>query len=166
MKQIFLAAAVVVVLAACGSQQDSAQKGSESIHEAPAPAAPATSTEPAPSREEKGIDVLTGVGFKPDFAYSVVYDIVDKNSEGVNRHRVLLEALEGDIKTAMASAEATLTKAGYVKSKETQSEGRHDAVFTKQGLPTLVFMAQTPERGPALKNQGAVGTIHIMWNFY
>jgi hypothetical protein len=119
-----------------------------------------------PASEEKGIDVLTGLGFKPEFAYSVVYDIVDRNNEGVNRHRVLLEPLEGDIETAMASAEATLTGEGYEKSKETESNGRHDAVFTKYGSPTLVFMAQTPERGPALKNPNAVGTIHIMWNFY
>jgi hypothetical protein len=164
MKQIFFAVAVVAVLAACGPKQEAAQKGGETANESPASAT--AGAEPAPAAEVKGIDVLTGLGFKPDFAYAVVYDIVDKNNEGVNRHRVLLEALEGDIKTAMASAEATLVKAGYEKSRETESNGRYDAVFTKQGFPTLVFMAQTPERGPALKDPGAVGTIHIMWNFY
>ena len=85
---------------------------------------------------------------------------------GVNRRRVLLEVLEGDIEAAMTSAEATLDKAGYSKSKESSDGGRYDAVFVKHGFPTLVFMAQTPDRGPDLKNPGAVGTIHIMWNIY
>jgi len=165
MKQFFLAIAVVTVLAACGPKQEVAQKGAETADES-STSAPVPATQPAPAGEAKGIDVLTELGFKPDFAYAVVYDIVDKNKEGVNRHRVLLEALEGDIKTAMSSAQATLATAGYEQSKETESNGRYDAVFTKQGFPTLVFMAQTPERGPALKDPSAVGTIHIMWNFY
>jgi hypothetical protein len=123
-------------------------------------------TKPVLASKEKGVDVLTDLGFKPEFAYTVVYDITDKNDAGINRHRVLLEVLEGDIDTAMTSASATLASAGYGKSRETESNGRRDVVFTKQGFPTLVFMAQTPERGPALKTPGAVGTIHVMWNFY
>lgn len=164
MKQFFLAAAVVAVLAACGADQDATQNNDKTTSESSVSSA--TDTQSMPNDEAKGIDVLTGLGFTPDFAYAVVYDIVDKNNEGVNRHRVLLEALEGNIEPAMTNAEATLAKAGYEKSKETVSDGRHDAVFIRHGYPTLVFMAQTPERGPALKNPGAVGTIHIMWNFY
>ena len=163
MKQIFFAAAVAAVLAACGADQDATQNNDKTRNESSESSA--TDVRSAPT-EEKGIDVLTGLGFTPDFAYAVVYDIIDKNNEGVNRHRVLLEALEGNIENAMTNAEATLVNAGYEKSKETMNDGRHDAVFIKHGFPTLVFMAQSPERGPPLKNPGAVGTIHIMLNFY
>ena len=110
--------------------------------------------------------MLIGLGFKPDFPYAVAYDITDKNNQGINRHRVLLEVLAGDMTQAMADSETVLAAAGYAKSKETVGDGRTDAVFTKRGQPTLVFMAQTKEHGPALKNPDAVGTIHIMWNFY
>ena len=164
MKQFILAAAVVTILAGCGADQEAAKNSVKATDESSVSSA--TDAQPMLNDQAKGIDVLTGLGFTPDFAYAVVYDIVDKNNEGVNRHRVLLEALEGNIETAMTNAEATLAKAGYKRSKETVSDGRQDAVFIKHGLPTLVFMAQAPERGPALKNPGAVGTIHIMWNFY
>lgn len=163
MKQLLLAMAVVAALAACGPKQDP-QQGDNAAGEAKTPAEVAAESPPAST--EKGLDVLTGMGFKPDFANAVVYDMVDKNNQGVNRHRVLLEVLEGDITAAMDDVEASLSALGYAKAKETASDGRYDAVFTKQGAPTLVFMAQTAERGPALKNPGAVGTIHIMWNFY
>lgn len=164
MKQLLLAAAVLAVLAACGAEQGAHQAGDRSTVE-PAPSADATAQKPS-ANAATGIDVLTGLGFIPDFAYATVYDIVDKNNQGVNRRRVLLEVLEGDIEAAMTSAEATLDKAGYSKSKESSDGGRYDAVFVKHGFPTLVFMAQTPDRGPDLKNPGAVGTIHIMWNIY
>ena len=164
MKQILLAGAVLAVLAACGADQGAGQAGDKSTVEPPASTEAAAPK--APASNATGIDVLAGLGFIPDFAYAMAYDIVDKNSEDVSRHRVLLEVLEGDIGTAMASAEATLGRAGYVKSKDSSADGRHDAVFVKKGSPTLVFMAQSPDRGPDLKNPGAVGTIHIMWNRY
>jgi len=163
MKKLVLAAAVLAFLAACGEDQG-AVDGNLAIPE-PSPRAEAAPQQAA-ANATTGIDALTGLGFKPEFAYAIAYDIVDKNNEGVNRRRVLLEVLDGDIVTAMGDAEATLARAGYTKSKETSSDGRHDVVFVKNGFPTLVFMAQSPERGPALKNPGAVGTIHIMWNIY
>lgn len=164
MKHLFLATALTVALAACGPKQDPQQQGDNAagVGQTPTEAVAAS----PPPRVEKGIDVLTGMGFQPDFANAVVYDIVDKDKKGVNRHRVLLEVLEGDVVAAMDNAEASLASVGYEKAKETESDGRYDTVFTKKGAPTLVFMAQTAERGPALKNPGAVGTIHIMWNFY
>lgn len=164
MKKIFLAAAVLTVLAACSADQAVPQNVEQSAAE-PAPPSETVPQQPAASAPT-GIDTLTGLGFIPDFAYAMVYDIADKNKEGVNRRRVLLEVLEGDIEAAMASAEATLARAGYSKSKESSDGGRYDAVFVKQGSPTLVFMAQSPDRGPDLKNPGAVGTIHVMWNTY
>jgi hypothetical protein len=161
MKKFVLLMAMMTVVAACNSSQDEAGETAIGPDQSKAAA-----IKPALASKEKGVDVLTSLGFKPEFAYTVVYDINDKNDAGVNRHRVLLEVLEGDIDTAMTSASATLASAGYGKSRETESNGRRDVVFTKQGFPTLVFMAQTPERGPALKTPGAVGTIHVMWNFY
>lgn len=163
MKQFLLAVAVAAVLAACGSKQDP-QQTDQTAGQAEAQAQ--AQAEPSPSRTEKGIDVLIGMGFRPEFAYAIAYDIIDKNNQGVSRHRVLLEVLEGDVVTAMDDVEASLAGLGYVKAKETEGDGRYDTVFTKKGEPTLVFMAQTAERGPALKNPDAVGTIHIMWNFY
>jgi hypothetical protein len=161
MKQLLLAAAILVALAACGAEQNADQAAGGTTVEPTADAAKKSSANAA-----TGIDVLTGLGFIPDFAYGTAYDIVDKNKEGVNRRRVLLEVLEGDIEAAMASAQATLQNAGYSKSKESSDGGRYDAVFVKRGFPTLVFMGQSPERGPKLKNPEAVGTIHIMWNTY
>ena len=161
MKQLLLTAAAVLVLAACGPKQEPEQGAQNTAQDQ----APEVAT-PQPSRVEKGIDVLTGLGFTPDFPYSVAYDMTDKNNQGINRHRVLLEVLDGDVQQAMAASEAALSAAGYVKSKETVGDGRTDAIFSKRGQPTLVFMAQTKERGPALKDPDAVGSIHIMWNFY
>lgn len=162
MKQLLLTIAVMSVLVGCGPRQDS-QTDRRTAKETQVPPAGAAPTR-APT--EKGIDVLTGLGFKPDFAYSVAYDLVDKNAQGVSRHRVLLEVMGDDIKSAMDDVEASLVGLGYAKSKSTEGDGRYDSVFVKRGTPTLVFMAQTAERGPALKNPDAVGTIHIMWNAY
>lgn len=161
MKQFLLAAAILAGLAACGAEQNASRTA-----DGPGVEPAAGAAQKSPASAATGIDVLTGLGFIPDFAYATAYDIVDKNREGVNRRRVLLEVLEGDIEAAMASAQATLGKAGYSKSKESSDGGRYDAVFVKHGFPTLVLMGQSPERGPKLKNPEAVGTIHIMWNAY
>jgi long-subunit fatty acid transport protein len=160
-KMFFFAAVVAIVLSACSKERGADEAG-------PAAAGTAeTSPTEVPSRApEKGIDVLVGLGFKPGYPYSVAYDIIDKNDAGTSRHRVLLEVLDGDIVDAMRDSEETLIRAGYAKAKETGSDGRYDAIFTRHGWPTLVFMGQTAERGPPLKTPGAVGTIHIMWNFY
>lgn len=164
MKQLVLAVAMLAVLAACGSEEGANQAGDKSTVQ-PAASADAAAQK-VPASAATGIDVLIELGFIPEFAYATVYDIVDKNNQGVNRRRVLLEVLEGDVASAMTSAETTLAKAGYAKSKESSDGGRYDAVFVKHGSPTLVFMAQSPDRGPKLKTPGAVGTIHVMWNFY
>lgn len=159
-KVFLLALLVAAGLSACGERQgaDEAAPATGAREVAPADASPGV--------PKKGIDVLVGLGFKPGFAYSVAYDIIDKNDAGTSRHRVLMEVLEGDVVDAMRDSEETLVRAGYAKVKEAAGDGRYDAVFTRHGLPTLVFMGQTAERGPALKTPGATGSIHIMWNFY
>lgn len=118
----------------------------------------------AKSEARKGIDVLAEFGVRPDFAYAVNYDIVDKDKSGKPRHRVLIEVREGDMANAIARMDALLVEQGYAKTKQSDRNGKVEQVFHKAGVPTLVLLSQAVATGPKLKQPDAVGSIHIMWN--
>lgn len=164
MKRYLAIVGLATLLAACGPSQQPQTNVNDAAAE-PSPEATGDLT-PAPVVRKKGVDLLTSdFGVMPDFRYAVVYDIVDKNTVGVRRHRVLLEVLgEQDIETALGKMDATLVALGYEKSKDTVTDRGHEEVFRKKGTPTLVLLAQSAASGPQLKNADAVGTIHVMWN--
>jgi Prokaryotic membrane lipoprotein lipid attachment site len=160
MKRYFVVLSIAAALAACSPGQESG-KGDEAATRAPATAPTATQ---APLPREKGIDALAGFGIKPMFPYDVAYDIVDKNDKGRARHRVLLEVTGGDINAAVASMEQQLMALDYAKAKQSDRQGKIEQVFRKKGSPTLVLLSQSAASGPKLKQPGAVGSIHVMWN--
>lgn len=164
MKRYFAILGIMTALAACGPSQQAGKVDETAVQETQPPPAPVAPAVQKPSDQEKGIDVLAGMGIAPNFQYAVAYDIVDRNQEGKARHRVLLEVLGGDIDDAVDRMGALLANLGYEKTKDTNNNGRHEEVFRKQGTPTLVLLAQPAVSGPPLKHGDAVGSIHIMWN--
>lgn len=155
--KLLLSLLLAFLLTSCGGDKPTARD------EATAP--PATEqAQVAKSEARKGIDLLAEFGVRPDFAYSVNYDIVDKDKSGKPRHRVLIEVREGDMANAVARMDALLVEKGYAKSKESDHDGKLEQVFRKAGVPTLVLLSQAAATGPKLKQPDAVGSIHIMWN--
>lgn len=159
MRRIAISAAVAAILAASCQQAEAPRVPSEA-----APPAPEAASPQPEAAAKKGMGVLEGWGVRLPFGHYVAYDLIDHNRVGTPRHRVLLEVTGGSMTDAVAGMEQALTAVGYAKSTETESGGRLDQVFRKAGSPTLVLRSQPAAIGPKLKQTGAVGSIHVMWN--
>lgn len=165
-----LAAAMIV---ACNKQESPAPDNRttpESSQQAAGPVAPAPASTPAPGRpipapaDNLGVDALAAAGVTFEFPHRVLYDILDASNSGKERHRVLVEISDGELKQVAESFGQSLEALGYRSESDKESGGRIDRVYSADGKPTYYLIMQPAGMGPKLSGPDSTGSLHIMWN--
>ena len=155
MKEILLATAVALALAACSRPQPAADIAPTATAEtaAIAGAAPLPCAEPGYALLPKGITL--------EFPYHLRADRVYLDKQGNERRRVVLEFLDGDVESTLAAADASLVRSGFAaRSRRNQPNGNIVVPYARKGTPGItVFGSSTV--GPNPSNPAAKGTIAL-----
>lgn len=153
MKRLTLTAAVVLILAGCNQPATTAEATQ-------APAAPQASAAPAAACEPQA----TGYQWLPeglvlDIPYHLRADRIYINKNNVQRRRVVLEFLDGDAESTLASVDKSMTTAGFTaRPRKDQPNGNIVVPYMKKGFGGITVIASATA-GDKPSNPAAKGTI-------
>lgn len=176
MNKIAFCTAMILTVAtasACSKQEvpmPENQATPKSGQQATAPVAPLPASAPAPNRPvpappgNRGLDALAEAGVKFNFPHQVLYDILDVSGSGKQRHRVLVEIRDGELKHVADDFGQSLESLDYKKESDKEHNGRIDRVYTAHGKPAYYLIMQPAGMGPKLSGEESTGSLHIMWN--
>lgn len=155
MKQLTLLAIALFVLAGC--KQDRAPDAA--VAQA-SPSTPEVASPAAPCEEGQGAGYAwLPAGLALDIAYHLRADRIYTSKNDVQRRRVVLEFLDGDVDSVLAATEKSMIAAGFTaRPRRDQPNGNIIVPYVKRGYGSITVVASaTPGDNPS--NPGAKGMV-------